>query len=207
VHPGSSQNCRGRGYVGGPTTKKRPVTAEMPSPVLDTKGQRTSGKKKKNVDNPASSPRKKKRSVLSNFADDEEEVGSLPTCIEPEHVIEPRNLAATMDALTSSEVVCTESGGDLAAQALTTVHKRKGVPPRKKAPSLSAGAIAVLSDQEQRKILGRWNARLRSLKHRVTDISEQFPTSSVVLFCTKPFRLKDRKGRWYVCFVLKSRFH
>ena len=76
--------------------------------------------------------------------------------------------------------------------------KRAGPPA--KAPPLTEDQVAALDETQQRRVLARWNARLRGLKRRAKDIASQFPTSSIVLFCSKPLRVDGRKGRWYVCF-------
>jgi len=76
--------------------------------------------------------------------------------------------------------------------------ERRRAPISIKAPPLLEEQISRLSEDEQRRVRGRWNARLRGLKKRVEDVSHQFPTSSLVLVFTKPFRTKDRLGKWYV---------
>jgi hypothetical protein len=67
-----------------------------------------------------------------------------------------------------------------------------------KAPPLDQAAIESLSDVERRRVLARWNSRLRSVKRRIEDCANQFPTSSIVLVFTKPFRSKERLHKWYV---------
>ena len=76
--------------------------------------------------------------------------------------------------------------------------RKKRAPLSIKAPPLKEEDIVRLTEVEQKKVLSRWNARLRGLKRRVVDISQQFPTSSIVLVFTKPFRTKDRQGKWCV---------
>jgi len=90
----------------------------------------------------------------------------------------------------------TGRAADAAADA--AAGERRRAPISVKAPPLLEEQISRLSEVETRKVLGRWNARLRGLKRRVDDISRQFPTSSLVLVFTKPFRSKDRRGKWYV---------
>jgi len=90
----------------------------------------------------------------------------------------------------------TGRASDAAADA--AAGERRRAPISIKAPPLLEEQISRLSEVETRKVLGRWNARLRGLKRRVEDISHQFPTSSLVLVFTKPFRSKDRRGKWYV---------
>jgi hypothetical protein len=89
-----------------------------------------------------------------------------------------------------------EGGTGRAADA--AAGERRRAPISIKAPPLLEEQISRLSEVETRKVLGRWNARLRGLKRRVQDISHQFPTSSLVLVFTKPFRSKDKRGKWYV---------
>ena len=84
--------------------------------------------------------------------------------------------------------------------------ERRRAPISVKAPPLLKEQISRLSEAEQRKVLGRWNARLRGLKRRVEDMSHQFPTSSLVLVFTKPFRSKDRRGKWCVVRDDDARF-
>lgn len=65
-----------------------------------------------------------------------------------------------------------------------------------KSPPLREEQITTLSEADRRRALARWNARLRGLKRRIDTIAEQFPTSSIVLLFTKPFRTKERQGKW-----------
>ena len=91
-----------------------------------------------------------------------------------------------------------EGEGGTGRAAGAAADGRRRAPISIKAPPLLEEQISRLSEVETRKVLGRWNARLRGLKRRVEDISHQFPTSSLVLVFTKPFRSKDRRGKWYV---------
>ena len=67
-----------------------------------------------------------------------------------------------------------------------------------KAPPLTASMIEVLDAVESRRVLARWSARMRSVKRRVQDCARQFPTSSLVLVFTKPFRSADNRLKWCV---------
>jgi len=67
-----------------------------------------------------------------------------------------------------------------------------------KAPPLTADMIDALNDVESRRVLARWSARMRSVKRRIEDCARQFPTSSLVLVFTKPFRSADNQRKWYV---------
>ena len=67
-----------------------------------------------------------------------------------------------------------------------------------KAPPLTASMIEALDAVESRRVLARWSARMRSVKRRVQDCARQFPTSSLVLVFTKPFRSADNRLKWCV---------
>jgi hypothetical protein len=84
-----------------------------------------------------------------------------------------------------------------AAAARATATQRRGPPA--KAPPITADQIELLDVAQRKKVLARWNARVRGLKSRAADIAHQFPTSSMVLYCSKPLRL-ERKGTWCVRF-------
>jgi hypothetical protein len=67
-----------------------------------------------------------------------------------------------------------------------------------KAPPLTPDMIDELNAIETRRVLARWSARMRSVKRRVEDCARQFPTSSLVLVFTKPFRSADNQRKWCV---------
>lgn len=67
-----------------------------------------------------------------------------------------------------------------------------------KAPPLTQAMIDELNAIETRRVLARWSARMRSVKRRVEDCARQFPTSSLVLVFTKPFRSADNQRKWCV---------
>jgi hypothetical protein len=71
------------------------------------------------------------------------------------------------------------------------------MPPRK-APPLRAEDILGMNTAERRRVLSRWNSRLRALKNRARDLSHQFPTSNVMVFLSKPFATERRHGWWCV---------
>ncbi len=70
-------------------------------------------------------------------------------------------------------------------------------PPIKAAPLLD-GDILGLGDDERRRVLARWSGRLRGIKRRALDLGRQFPTSSVLVYFTKPFPTAKREGMWCV---------
>lgn len=70
-------------------------------------------------------------------------------------------------------------------------------PPIKAAPLLD-GDILGLGDDERRRVLARWSGRLRGIKRRALDLGRQFPTSSVLVYFTKPFPAAKREGMWCV---------
>lgn len=92
--------------------------------------------------------------------------------------------------------------GELEETVPSTIGTRGGanwlIAPPAKAPPLRADDIIKLDERGRRMVLGRWNSRLRGLKRRADDCARQFPTASVVLLFTKPFRAARRAGRWYV---------
>lgn len=67
-----------------------------------------------------------------------------------------------------------------------------------KAPPLTEERVGELDAAERRRVLARWNNRLRSVKRRVEDCARQFPTSSLVFVFTKPFRSADNQHKWCV---------
>ena len=67
-----------------------------------------------------------------------------------------------------------------------------------KAPPLTPDMIDELNAIETRRVQARWSARMRSVKRRVEDCARQFPTSSLVLVFTKPFRSADNQRKWCV---------
>lgn len=89
--------------------------------------------------------------------------------------------------------------GESDEEGVPTDAAKRAAPPVK-APPLTEREIAALDQVEQRRVLARWNARLRGLKRRVVDIAQQFPTTSVLFYCSKPLRLDGRRGRWCVRF-------
>ena len=78
------------------------------------------------------------------------------------------------------------------------------MPPRK-APPLRAEDILGMNTAERRRVLSRWNSRLRALKNRARDISHQFPTSNVMVFLSKPFATERRHGWWCVSNTKRSK--
>jgi len=107
----------------------------------------------------------------------------------------PASVAGTREARVDDGA---EGEGGMGRAAGAAAGGRRRSPIAVRAPPLLEEQISHLSEAETRKVLGRWNARLRGLKRRVQDISHQFPTSSIVLVFTKPFRSKDRRGKWCV---------
>lgn len=83
-------------------------------------------------------------------------------------------------------------------------------PPRRlggrapRAAPLTEEDILLLTHEERRKVLGRWNARLRGLKKKVSQLSGQFPTSSFVVLFTKPIPTLRKAGKWYGLSIDKS---
>ena len=83
-------------------------------------------------------------------------------------------------------------------------------PPRRlvgrapRAAPLTEDDIRLLTHEERRKVLGRWNARLRGLKKKVSQLSGQFPTSSFVVLFTKPIPTLRKAGKWYGLSIDKS---
>lgn len=74
-----------------------------------------------------------------------------------------------------------------------------------KAPPLTQTMIDELNTIEARRVLARWSARMRSVKRRVEDCARQFPTSSLVLVFTKPFRSADNQHKWCVKLFARPR--
>ena len=55
-----------------------------------------------------------------------------------------------------------------------------------------------MNTAQRRRVLSRWNSRLRALKNRARDLSYQFPTSNVMVFLSRPFQTERRHGWWCV---------
>lgn len=92
-----------------------------------------------------------------------------------------------------------DESGDERADGTATERPRQQLRGRRppSAPLLERD-IPALNHAQRRRVLGRWNTRLRGLKRKITDLSKQFPTSSFVFLFTKPIPTLRKTGKWCV---------
>lgn len=103
--------------------------------------------------------------------------------------------------------------GDAAARSVDGTPGTRNAPSNtrdmrahfRKAKPLGEEDVATLDEAGRRRALARWNARLRVLKKKIRDASAQYPTSSLVLVFTKPFRSRARSDRWCVQSARRAR--
>ena len=103
--------------------------------------------------------------------------------------------------LTQPRVQHDDIGG---AHAPTVARATPAEPRRRnaKASKLAQEDIDKLDERAKKRVVGRWNSRVRGLKRKMDDIADQFPTSSIVLLFTKPFQSRGRLGRWYAVLTV-----